>query len=435
MTQLTGEFKETEVGYVPTEWNVAPLSTVSVKTVNRNPSNDPNMTFRYIDVSSVSNETFQVTGYSDILGKDAPSRARRVVKADDTIFATVRPYLMNIARIPENLNESICSTGFCVIRADTGKADSRFLYFCVVSHPFVQKVVERQRGSSYPAVRDKDILEQYIPLPPLDEQRRIAAVLTAIQDAIAAQEDVIAAARAFKRSLMHRLFTYGPGRVPAETKETEIGEIPSHWDVVTVDDVLNVKLGKMLSQKAKQGISPRPYMRNANVQWGYVDLNNVAEMDFSPNEQERFRLEKDDILVCEGGEVGRTAIWNNQLEECYYQKAIHRLRPKSKSTISPYYFLHYMTLIFLVRNVSVVEGARSTIAHIPVAKLKALPLALPHKSEQDQIVGAIGSIDAKIAAEEDRKAALDALFKSMLHQLMTGQIRLLEDEELLAQGL
>ncbi len=71
-----------------------------------------------------------------------------------------------------------------------------------------------------------------IPLPPLDEQRRIAAVLTAIQDAIAAQEDVIAAARAFKRSLMHRLFTYGPGRVPAETKETEIGEIPSHWEVV-----------------------------------------------------------------------------------------------------------------------------------------------------------------------------------------------------------
>ncbi|MBP7964428.1 MAG: restriction endonuclease subunit S [Caldilineaceae bacterium] len=411
MRQLTGEFKETEIGPIPSDWAYIPFGQVATLQRGKDLPTRSRTEGDYPIIGSNGivgfHNDYVVDGYCLTVGRSG--------SVGKLFLHNGRSWPLNTALWVKDFHENI----------------PEFVYYLLQTFDFVKY----STGVSVPTLNRNYVHDVPLPLPPLDEQRRIAAVLAAIQDAIAAQEDVIAAARAFKRSLMHRLFTYGPGRVPAETKETEIGEIPSHWDVVTVDDVLNVKLGKMLSQKAKQGISPRPYMRNANVQWGYVDLNNVAEMDFSPNEQERFRLEKDDILVCEGGEVGRTAIWNNQLEECYYQKAIHRLRPKSKSTISPYYFLHYMTLIFLVRNVSVVEGARSTIAHIPVAKLKALPLALPHKSEQDQIVGAIGSIDAKIAAEEDRKAALDALFKSMLHQLMTGQIRLLEDEELLAQGL
>ena len=264
-----------------------------------------------------------------------------------------------------------------------------------------------------------------LPKPPLPEQRRIAHVLSTIQQAIAAQEDIIAAARETKRSLMHRLFTYGPGAEPAPTKETEIGEIPEHWEVVRVDDVFEIKLGKMLSKAARRGISPRLYLRNANVQWGYFDLDEVKEMDFAPDEMDVFRLRKDDILVCEGGEIGRTAIWEEQLPECYYQKALHRLRPKAPN-ILPKFFLYYMMLVFLIRQVSVVEGAKSTIAHLPVAKLRMVPVTLPPLGEQRQLVEQIGAVDSKIAAEEQRKAALQALFQSMLHQLMTGQVRVRE---------
>jgi type I restriction enzyme S subunit len=265
-------------------------------------------------------------------------------------------------------------------------------------------------------------------LPPLPQQLRIARVLNTIQREIAAQDALIAAAREVKRSLMQRLFTYGPDAEPAPTKETEIGEVPEHWDVVRLEDIFDIQLGKMLSQAAKKGSSPRPYLRNANVQWGHIDLSDLYEMDFSAQEMRKFQLRRDDILVCEGGEIGRTAIWENQMPECYYQKAIHRLRPKA-SNILPRYFLYYMILLFLVRQVSIVEGARSTIAHLPVAKLRMLPVALPPTEEQEAIVAVLRTADCKIAAEEQHKAALQALFKSMLHQLMTGQIRLLGSKE------
>ncbi|MCC6454753.1 MAG: restriction endonuclease subunit S [Caldilineaceae bacterium] len=306
--------------------------------------------------------------------------------------------------------------------------DKLLLYFALRHH--IDLLTSQTRGSTMKHIVRNAFLATQIPLPPLAEQRRIAAVLNTIQEAIAAQEDVIAAAKAFKRSLMHRLFTYGPGAEPAPTKETEIGEIPAHWEIKELDSLLHVKLGKMLSKASKLGVAPKPYVRNANVQWGYIDISDIAEMDFLPDERDKFRLRSGDILVCEGGEIGRTAIWEDQLEECYYQKAIHRLRPKTNGSIDEKYFLYYMTLLFVVRKVSIVEGARSTIAHLPVDKLKMLPIAYPAYKEQVSMAEQLSAADAKVAAEEDRKAALEALFKSMLHQLMTGQIRLLSDEGL-----
>ena len=247
-----------------------------------------------------------------------------------------------------------------------------------------------------------------------------------MREAIEATERVITAAQELKRSLMKHLFTYGPvpvsdaANVPLQ--ETEIGEFPSDWQLTTIGETFNIKLGKMLSRASKKGVSPKPYLRNANVQWGKFDLSDIAEMDFSQAEMAKYRLQKKDILVCEGGEIGRTAIWENQLDECYYQKALHRLRPKENDTL-PYYFLEYMSFIFLVRKAPIVEGAKSTIAHLPVAKLKMVPLALPTIRIQKKILETTQAINTKIKVEEERKAALEALFDSLLHHLMTGKVR------------
>lgn len=421
------DMKETEIGPVPADWATVPLREVTQKKESRDPRKTPGVPFRYVDVSSVSNDTHRVQEWKDLLGNEAPSRARKVIRAGDVLFATVRPYLRNIARVPDQLDNEICSTGFCVIRPWPAEADSHFVFYLVLHDGFVERIVAQQRGSSYPAVSDKVVLGEAIALPPLPEQRRIARVLNAIQSAIAAEDDVITAARELKRSLMHRLFTYGPGREPAATKDTEIGQIPNRWGMTTAGELFEIQLGKMLSSAARRGISPRPYLRNANVQWGRVDLSDLSEMDFSPREMKKFRLRRDDILVCEGGEIGRTALWEEHVAEIYYQKAIHRLRPK-RPNVLPRYFMHYMMLIFLVRRARIVDGARSTIAHIPVAKLKALPVAIPPIEDQIAMDRAISAVDRKIAAEQDRKAALQALFKSMLHQLMTGSLRLFGDQ-------
>ena len=426
-------FRETEIGPIPADWGIAALDQIvdfSRKPRSLDLSQFAEIPFIPMELISDSGDSYH--GYA--LRKSEDLRSGSYCEKGDILLSKITPSFENgkqaiVAGIPTDF--AYATTEIYAFKPKPGAANLKYLFHYFRLPNVRSEIAKKMEGTTGRQRVPKAVIENYpIPLPPLPEQRRIAAVLSAIQDAIAAQEDVIAAARALKRSLMQRLFTYGPGREPAETQETEIGEIPVGWEVVTVDDVFDVKLGKMLSQQAKQGISSRLYMRNANVQWGYIDLTDVAEMDFDSGERERFRLRNGDILVCEGGEVGRTAIWNNELEECYYQKAIHRLRPKAGSDVLPYYFLHYMILLFLVRCVPVVEGARSTIAHIPVAKLKAVPLVMPTISEQEQIIDGIGAIDAKIAAEEDRKAALEALFRSTLHQLMTGQMRLLSDEGL-----
>lgn len=415
-------FRETALGTLPESWEVIRLRDATEKTSQRDPRKKPTEMFRYIDVSSVSNETHAVEGWRELAGHEAPSRARKAVSAGDTLFATVRPYLRNIAQVPDHLDDQLCSTGFCVIRAKKGRADPGYLYFVALSAPLVSAVVAQQRGSSYPAVSDKALFATVIPLPPLPEQRAIAHVLRAVQQAREASEEVLAAARELKRSFMHRLFTYGPGREPAATNETDIGKTPQHWTVAAAGELFEIQLGKMLSKAARKGISVRPYLRNANVQWGYIDLGDINQMDFSPREMEKFMLERDDILVCEGGEIGRTAIWEAQRSEMYYQKAIHRLRPL-RANILPAYFQYYMEFIFLVRKVPIAEGARSTIAHLPAARLKMIPVALPSKEEQSRVVTYLSSVDRKIAAEQDRRDALEAFFRSLLHQLMTGRLR------------
>ena len=103
--------------------------------------------------------------------------------------------------------------------------------------------------------------------------------------------------------------------------------LPSSWSTPPIYARFSVQLGKMLDEKQIKGTMLAPYLRNTDVQWDRINIDELPEMDFSPEDREKFSLKKGDILVCEGGEVGRTAIWNGELELCFYQKAIHRLRP------------------------------------------------------------------------------------------------------------
>jgi type I restriction enzyme S subunit len=158
----------------PARWEVRRLGEVVLPTETRDPRKDPEAMFKYVDISSVDNATFRITGYKEYRGKEAPSRARKVIRTNDVIFATTRPYLRSVAIIPTELDGEICSTGFCVLRSN-GMADPQWLFALARSDIVVDPVVKTMRGANYPAVTDRDVLAVEIPLPPLDEQRRIVA--------------------------------------------------------------------------------------------------------------------------------------------------------------------------------------------------------------------------------------------------------------------
>jgi type I restriction enzyme S subunit len=226
---------------------------------------------------------------------------------------------------------------------------------------------------------------------------------------------------------MKHLFTYGP--VPlsdidkVELKETEIGPLPTHWQVVRLEEIFDVKQGKQLSSKeSKENKILKPFLRTSNVLWNKIILSQISYMYFSEQEFEELKLKKGDILVCEGGDVGRTAIWNDEIKECSYQNHLHRLRAKNEN-IKNYFFSYWMEYGILHKKLYLNDANRTTIPNLSSSRLKSFDIPLPPLSEQQKIAEILSSVDEKIQKEEERKRALENLFKSMLHNLMTGKIR------------
>jgi type I restriction enzyme S subunit len=145
-------------------------------------------------------------------------------------------------------------------------------------------------------------------------------------------------------------------------------------------------------------------------------------MDFNDREAEKFQLRKGDLLICEGGEVGRAALWDGSITDCYYQKALHRLRPKT-DRITNEFMVHWMMFAFLLTNTYGVTGTRTTIAHLPEIKLKPLLVPVPSPDEQAEIVRALETIDQKHAVHQGKLGALRDLFRTLLHELMTAKTR------------
>ena len=173
--------------------------------------------------------------------------------------------------------------------------------------------------------------------------------------------------------------------------------------VLTVGEIFDVQLGKMLSKKAKKG-TLYPYLANFNVRWGHFDLSKMNEMHFTDEEKEKYRLEENDILVCEGGEIGRCAIWQGNSKEYFYQKALHRLRAYNKGDINPYFFYFCMQYSCSNKLLTRIVGETS-IAHLTREKLINIKFPYPERVQQDQIVQILRTWEDTI---EKTEALIDA---------------------------
>lgn len=126
-----------------------------------------------------------------------------------------------------------------------------------------------------------------------------------------------------------------------------IGEIPAHWDAFPIYVNYEVQLGKMLDSASQRGTWAAPYLRNADIQWDEINTTDLPKMDFPPADRRKFKLNNGDILMCEGGAnatvVGKCAMWSGELDHCYYQKALHRIRSRNASQHGRYLFYQWNT--------------------------------------------------------------------------------------------
>jgi type I restriction enzyme S subunit len=186
-------------------------------------------------------------------------------------------------------------------------------------------------------------------------------------------------------------------------------------------DIADTSLGKMLDRGKSSGHPEVPYLRNVNVQWGRIDVSDVLTMEMPPEQQEFFRLRAGDLLVCEGGEIGRCAVWPGGGSFMAFQKALHRIRP-SKAVDARFlrYQLEHMHLVGLL----VRFATGSTIKHLPQQQLRRLPVLVPPLLEQHRIVEALedhlSRLDAATVNLRRVRPALKQLRKAILSDCTSG---------------
>jgi type I restriction enzyme S subunit len=157
---------------LPVGWTTATVRELCLPVETVRPELEPDAEFIYIDISAIDRDRAVIASPQRLLGADAPQRARQRVEAGDILMSTVRPNLRTIAVVPDDLTGQVASTGFCVIRPSPELAP-RFLYYAILSEDFQRRVGVKARGVNYPAVRDDDVLDETIQLPPHAEQVRI----------------------------------------------------------------------------------------------------------------------------------------------------------------------------------------------------------------------------------------------------------------------
>lgn len=219
-----------------------------------------------------------------------------------------------------------------------------------------------------------------------------------------------------------------PLRAYSQYKDSHVewlGKVPAHWDVASLRHRYDQRLGKMLDAKRISGESLRPYLRNVDVQWDRVNVSDLPTMDISAAELGRYTLKAGDLLVCEGGEVGRSAVWAGEIPVCGYQKALHRLRPHDNGRDAPRFLLH--SLRVAASRGAFSDGQKSTIDHLTGEKLRRHRFAFPPFSEQTAIVSFLDHIDRRIPryirAKEKLIATLEEKKQAVVHQAVTGQIQ------------
>jgi len=297
--------------------------------------------------------------------------------------------------------------------------DSRYLLW-VLNSDLLREFQERiGGGSTISHLYQRDFKRFQVPLPPVDEQRRIADFL---DDQVARIDELQTARESQSRILNERFLLEvalaiggGDGAQQALPMSREwLDALPTDWQVKTIGSEFDVKLGKMLNQERARGDHLAPYLRNTNVQWDRIDVDDLSEMDFPPEERRRYEVLRGDLLICEGGQPGRAAVWAGDVSPIYYQKALHRARPRRDA--EPRWLL-YCLRTAVEANYFAVENSTTTIAHLTGEQLSATRIPFPSPQTQRVIVshldqlrdwldGALTELSRSGALLEERKRAL-----------------------------
>ena len=417
------EFRMTELGLLPPKWEVVSLGDVA--EVSSGGSAPQGKGFfggqnPFIRVQHLELESNTIRRW-DLITDEAVNKYGLKLYSKGTIVfpkSGASIYLEKRAILP--IDAYIVSHLSAVI-SQSSLVDQNFLFYYL---RFTR--LSEQKAEGYPTLNLTEIKQRRIACPPLTEQKKIAAVLSAVQEAKERTEAVIKALRELKKSLMKHLFTYGPVSLEeAENvplKETEIGLMPEDWEVV--------RLGEVVTFSSK----PHNLNLSANENVPFVPMEYIPDDRIDIHQYETKKLGeigsgtfffKGDLLVAKitpSFENGKQCIVNNLPSNFGY--ATTEVWPLHQTTSADllYLFYHLKRKEVGTDIASKMEGSTGR-QRVPRHVLQNLHVSLPSLSIQRQITDMLSPIEGKIEAEESNKKSLEALFSTLLSNLMTGKMR------------
>lgn len=201
-------------------------------------------------------------------------------------------------------------------------------------------------------------------------------------------------------------------------KETEIGMIPDDWTLTSIGSEFDVQQGKQVSARTRAGENQKPFLRTANLFWNRIDLTVLDKMNFTDAEVLRMTIKVNDVFVCEGGDIGRTALVTTELPGIYYQNHLHRLRAKNNTT-NPLFFVYWMMYCLQFTEYYNGAGNKTTIPNLSQSRLKALLFPKPERAEQDSIADILSLIQSAIQKQEQIINTTTELKNALMKKLFT----------------
>jgi len=386
------EYKDTEIGKIPKDWEVIKLEEIfsPVNLNDRKVVIDPKKEYKLIKTTLYSKGVV----LKDVVeGKKIKAKFMYELKDNDFIFSKINLKKGALGFVGSELEGSVVSSEHPILKLNTEKAYKDYIkYYFYQPNVWILLKAEAKGFSGKERIKIREFLLFKIVLPNFEEQKRIAYILSKIENAIKIQDRIINSLQELKKSMMRKLFTEGIGHT--EFKDTEIGRIPLEWEIKTLKDIYTVKYGKS-HKKSNNG--EIPVIGSSGI-YSYTDI---------------YLAKSDVIIIGRKGNAGKVYFID---KNCWPSDTTFYIEPTtlliSKFT---YYYLYNL-------NISG-NDAKTTLPSLQKGTVESIILIIPPLEEQKRIADILSTIDNKISIEEDRKKYFEALFKTMLNKLMTGQIR------------
>lgn len=417
------------LGDIPLDWEVKRLKYVtSINDETLLETTDPAYEFSYVDIGNVSSAKGIVAKEPQVF-EDAPSRARRIVRDGDTIVSTVRTYLRAIAPVREAGNHLIVSTGFAVVRPR--KINPDYLSFVLRSSYFVETVVSRSTGVSYPAINASEIGQIPVPLPSPDEQQVIARFLDEqtkkIDDLIEAKRDLLALLKEKRQAVITHAVTKGLNP-DARLKPSGIdwlGDVPEHWRIVLLRRLISeMRNGTSTNQDVESEHSV-PVTRIETISNGFINFAKVGYVEYD-KALEPYRLQRGDILMSHINSlpmIGNCAFYDS---DKVLFNGMNVLRIQPQSDVHSEWLWQTLASNLYRQAIRAIAKPAINQASVTTTQIKQLQIPLPPHDEQQAIAQFLREQTTKIdAVITEASAAITQLTEyrtALISAAVTGKI-------------